>query len=358
MTQSYRRSAQYLQRISGKLFAAAGTPQDIASAVAEILVNANLAGHDSHGVQFVPLYLDRIENGGIDPAASPSIVRETANTMLVDGHLGFGHHMSRQAMAWAIERARRSAVCCVTFQNATHIGRVGEYAEQAARAGCITIITLGSASPDGGGQVVPFGGARGVLGTNPLAVGVPTGDDAPFVIDYATSIVAGGKIMVAHSKDLDLAPGAIVDKDGNPSVNTADFFDGGFLLPFGGHKGYALGLLFSLLGGLAGQYDIEDRSISMSHTAMAGLFMQVFDVAAFTPLDRYQKNVRALLDGVKATPPAPGFDEVLVPGDFEHRSRRQRLAEGIDLPADTIDKLQEWADKLSVSLNEEDKEGE
>lgn len=172
MTQSTRHSADYLQRISRDLFAASGAPDDIASTVAEILVNANLAGHDSHGVQFVPMYLDRIEDGGIDNKAYPEIVRESANTMHVDGKKGFGHTMSRQAMEWAIERARNSAVCCVTFQNTTHIGRVGEYAEQAARAGCITLITLGGASA-AGSQVVPFGGARGALGTNPIAVGIP-----------------------------------------------------------------------------------------------------------------------------------------------------------------------------------------
>ena len=124
---------------------------------------------------------------------------------------------------------------------------------------------------------------------------------------------------------------------------------GGFLLPFGGHKGYALSLLFSLLGGLAGDFDDEKA-------AMGGMFMQVIDVAAFTPLAAYQQNVRAVLDGMKAKPPAPGFDEVLVPGDFEHRSRLQRLAEGIDVPEPTYRRLEEWADKLNVVLNDRDEE--
>ena len=345
MTQSTRHSADYLQRISRDLFAASGAPDDIAATVAEILVNANLAGHDSHGVQFVPMYLDRIEDGGIDNKAYPEIVRETANTMHVDGKKGFGHTMSRQAMDWAIERARKSAVCCVTFQNTTHIGRVGEYAEQAARAGCITLITLGGASA-AGSQVVPFGGARGALGTNPIAVGIPTGDDAPFVIDFATSVIAGGKILVAQSKGLDLPEGAIVDSDGHPTTNPDDFRNGGFLLPFGAHKGYALSLFFSLMGGLAGEFNAE-------LTSMAGLFMQVYDVAAFTPLEGYQRNVRAVLDAMKSIPPAPGFDEVLVPGDFEHRSRQQRLAEGIEVPSETFARIEAWAEKLNVSLTEE-----
>ena len=343
MTTSNRYSAEYLQQISQKLFVAAGTPDDIAATVSEIIVNANLAGHDSHGVQFVPMYLDRIEAGDIAQSAYPEIVRETANTLHVDGHSGFGHHMSRQAMEWAIDRARRSAVCCVTFQNSTHIGRLGDYAEQAAKAGCVTLITLGWASPEAGSQVVPFGGARGVLGTNPIAVGIPTGDDAPFVIDFATSVIAGGKILVARSKGADLPAGAIVDKNGRPSTDPEDYFDGGSLLPFGGHKGYALSLFFSLMGGLAGGFASEE-------TAMSGLFMQVYDVAAFSSLEAYQRNVRAVLDGIKATPPAPGYDEVLVPGDFEYRSRQQRLAEGIEVPSETFQKIEAWADKLNVSL--------
>ena len=346
MTQSTRHSAEYLQRISRKLFAATGAPDDIASTVAQILVNANLAGHDSHGVQFVPMYLDRIEDGAIDNKAYPEIVRESTNTMHVDGKKGFGHTMSRQAMEWAIERARKSAVCCVTFQNTTHIGRVGEYAEQAARAGCITLITLGGASA-AGSQVVPFGGARGALGTNPIAVGIPTGDDAPFVIDFATSVVAGGKILVALSKGLDVPEGVMVDSQGNPSTNPKEFREGGYLLPFGGHKGYALSLFFSLMGGLAGEFNAE-------LTSMAGLFMQVYDVAAFTQLEGYQQNVRAVLDAMKSIPPAPGFEEVLVPGDFEHRSRQQRLAEGIDVPSETFSRIEQWADNLNVSLVEED----
>ncbi len=188
-----------------------------------------------------------------------------------------------------------------------------------------------------------FGGASSALGTNPIAVGIPTGDDAPFVIDFATSVIAGGKVLVARSKGADLPPGAAVDKEGRPTTDPAVYFDGGSLLPFGAHKGYALSLFFSLMGGLAGGFGNEA-------TAMSGLFMQVYDVAAFSPLEEYRRQVRTVLDAVKSTPPAPGFDEVLVPGDFESRSRQQRLAEGIEVPADTFAKIEAWADKLNVPL--------
>jgi LDH2 family malate/lactate/ureidoglycolate dehydrogenase len=336
--------ASYLHAIARRLLVAAGAPRHIAEDVAEILVNANLVGHDSHGVLRIPWYLQSISDGRLDPAAEPQVTHETRNTLRVDGQNGFGHYTARRGMALAIEKAKQADMGGVSFVRTGHIGRLGEYAEAAARAGCIGLITVGIGSKDGG-ATVPFGGTRGVLDTNPIAVGVPTGAGAPFILDFATSIVAEGKIQVARSKNLDLPEGYIVDKDGRPSVKPAAFYDGGYLLPFGQHKGYALSLLVALLGGLSGQFDVEKAS-------MSGAFMQVINIAAFTPLAIYQQAVRALLDGIKATPPAPGFDEVLAPGDFEYRNRHHRLANGIEIPDTIYDQLREWADKLNVSMSE------
>ncbi len=334
--------AEHLHAVARRLFMAAGTPRHIADLVSEILVNANLAGHDSHGVQFLPKYLDRVHAGTIVPGAEPIVSKKTATTLLVDGQGGFGHYTACQALTWGIEKAKEGTVCIVNFVGLTHMGRMGEYAEMAARAGCIGIITLGGGSKDGG-NVVPFGGAKATLGTNPIAVGVPTGDESPFILDFATSIVAGAKVAVAANKNVDLPPGWIVDKHGQPSVNPEDFEDGGYLLPFGGHKGYALSLLFCLLGGLSGTFNTE-------RAAMSGTFMQVINIDALTPLLDYQEGVRAFLDGMRSTAPAPDFDAVMVPGDFERRSRRQRLAHGIEVPRTVSDQIRDWADRLDVSL--------
>jgi LDH2 family malate/lactate/ureidoglycolate dehydrogenase len=156
-------------------------------------------------------------------------------------------------------------------------------------------------------------------------------------------MIAEGKIQVARSKGADLPAGCIVDKHGTPTVKTADFYDGGFLLPFGAHKGYALSVWTCLLGGLSGEFNAEK-------SAMGGVFLQAINVSAFTSLEKYQQNVRAFLDGIKATQPASGFDAVLAPGDFEHRCRVQRLAEGIELPDAIVQQIQEWAEKLGVTL--------
>ena len=346
MAEMYCFNASHLHAVMRQLLMAADTPHHIAEDVAEILTNANLAGHDSHGVLRLPGYLNGISNGGIHPTAEPEVSNETANTFRINGRNGFGHYTARRAMERAIEKAKAADNCAVSFVNTGHIGRLGEYAEQAARAGCVGIITYGGGARDRGGTV-PFGGSRGALGTNPIAVGVPTGDNSPFIIDFATSMIAAGKVSVAASMGVDLPEGCIVDKHGNPSVKTADFSDGGSLLTFGAHKGYSFSLLVSLLAGLSGTFDIESASMGSS------TLMQVVNINAFTPLEPYQQGVRAFLDGIKSIPPAPGFDEVLVPGDFESRSRSQRLANGVNVPNTIYRQLQECAEELNVSLSED-----
>ena len=332
--------AAALQELTSRLFMQLGAPEHIADDVARILVGANLAGHDSHGVLRIPIYLQQITEGKLDPAAEPTVAEEDATTIKIDGQNGFGHYTARRAMAMAIAKARQSKISCVTFTRINHIGRVGEYAEDAARAGCLGITTVGYGSRDFG-RTAPYGGAQYRLGTNPIAVGVPTGDEFPFVLDFATSIVAEGKIQVARSKGLDMPPGYLFDKHGQPTVKTADFYDGGCMVPFGLHKGYALSLFIALLGGLGAPFDPEKAM-------MGGCYMQVLNIDAFTPLADYQRNVRLFLDAMKATPLAPGFDEVLVPGEFEERNRRQRLANGVEVPETIISQLRQWADKLGV----------
>ena len=335
--------ATRLQAFTQNVFVAAGTPQHIAEDVAEILIKANLAGHDSHGVLRIPSYLEGIESGGIIPAAEPKVLRETENTLHVDGQRGFGHYTARWAIRRTLEKAKQTQNSFATLTRTGHIGRVGEYAEEAAAAGCIGIVTVGGGAR-GGGRILPFGGTEGALGTNPIAIGVPTGDDNPFLLDFATSMIANGKTYVADSENRALPPGCVVDKHGNPTTKVAAYKDGGHLLAFGKHKGYALSLFVALLGGLGGVFNANAGQIG-------GLTMQVIDVNAFTPLAAYQRGVRAFLDVVKATPPAPGFDEVLVPGDFEHRNRAQRLANGIEMPETIYTQLQACTAKFNISLD-------
>jgi hydroxycarboxylate dehydrogenase B len=328
-----------------RVFLAAGTPRHIADVVAEILVNADLTGYDSHGVMRIPEYVRAIEHGTLDPAAEPAVLRETAQIALLDGRQGFGHYAARAAMQAAVAKAQKGGLGGVSLVRAGHLGRLGEYAEQAARAGCIGLIAAGHGAP-GQESTVPYGGLRGALGTNPMAAGVPAGAGPPFVLDYATSVMAGGKIVLAGNEGTDLPEAGILDRHGHPSARPADLFDGGFLLPFGRHKGYALSLLVCLLGGLSGAFD-------PARGTMGGTFVLAIDVDAFTPVGDYRRAVRALLDGVKATPTAPGFHEILTPGDRAQRSRADRLAHGIDLPDRTHRELRACAERLGVAWTED-----
>ncbi len=338
-TQTFQ--ADHLHVISRRILMAAGTPMHIADNVAEILINSNLAGHDSHGLLVLSERVDQITSGTVDATAEPVVVKETGATLTLDGNRGFGLHAARTAMDRAIEKTKTSDVCCVGFRNMNHIGRIGEYAEAAARAGCVALITFGAVGDNY--STIPFGGADGLLRTNPVTCAFPTGDDAPFLLDMATSVVASGKIKVARSQGVDAPSGTIVDKDGVPTVKTEDFYDGGHLLTFGGHKGYGLSLMSALYGGLVGNIE-EDGSV-------VGEFMQVIRVEAFSPLEEYQAGVRKLLDKLKSSKPAPGFDEVMVPGDFEARTRRARLADGIELPNTVVSLIEERAEKFGVSMD-------
>lgn len=340
--------APYLHALTRRLFVAVDAQPAIADAVARILVGSNLAGHDSHGVLRVPAYLRQIEAGQLRPAVEPQLVRDAPGLLVIDGQQGFGHHTAKRAMEWGIDKARRENVCAISFTQVGHVGRLGEYAEMAAAAGCVGLITVGGGSTKDINRVVPFGGGAGsgALGTNPIAIGAPTGDDTPFVLDFATSVMAEGKVQVARSKGLPMPEGVILDKEGQPTTNPHDFYDSGYLRAFANHKGYALSLAVCLLAGLAGNFNPEHQGIS-------GAYMQVINIDAFTPLAQYQQHVRAFLDGIKTLPAAPGVDEILVPGEFEQRNRRRRLADGAPIPAMIRQQLAEWALKLDVTTGEE-----
>jgi hydroxycarboxylate dehydrogenase B len=321
---------------------AMGAEGDIADELANHLVKANLSGHDSHGVLRLPQYVQQAERGGLVPNARPEVVREVGGTAVMDAHFGFGQYSTAVALDWAMERAHTQGIAAVACRHATHIGRLGEYTERASAAGMIAIVTIGTAAPNSGGAV-PFNGARRFLGTNPWSFGVPADGPTNMVYDAATSAVAEGKLRVARSKNATLAPGLIVDKDGNPSTDPMDFYNGGALLPVGGdlgHKGYGLSMASALIAGLAMVDD--DRAVmpvpsahpdaGTERGAIGGVFVIAMDPAAFGDSKEYRRLTGETLAAVKRTPPAPGKDEVLVPGEPEIRSRAAREREGIPIP--------------------------
>lgn len=348
-------TADQWQKIGEAIFKAAGASEVNAKIVTESLVDSNLAGHDSHGVIRINQYIRYIENGYLNPAATPEIVKETPSTSLVDGKWTFGQVGAQMAMRNAIEKAKKQGIAITGLIHANHIGRLGEYSEMASRDGMIGMVMIGGFDGVGGAQhktgVVPFGGARPAFGTNPLSFGIPAGDKPRVLVDFATSAVAGGKISVAQANGVPLPPDCILDKDGNPTTNAEDFYDGGMLLSFGAHKGYGLAFVIELLSQvLTGADQCREEKLGGGLYTKTGTTFVVIDPAIFRPLADFESAAGNLIAKIKDIPPAPGFEEVLVPGEPEHRSKSKRISEGIPGPATFWQELRDTADRYGVDL--------
>lgn len=332
-----------LEKFAAEIFQAVGTPDDLAEEVAASLVLSNLLGHDSHGVLRIPSYLEHVDKGIIVPSARPVLVLDTATTATVDGQWAFGQVTAHMATEVAINKAREHRVAAVALTRCNHIGRLGEYTEMAARAGMVGIMI---GATHGADSVAPYGGAARALSTNPISFSVPSSEE-PVVADLATSAAAEGKLRLARANGQQLPPGILLDKRGCPSTDPDDYYAGGMLLPAGGHKGYVLGVLADLIGKyLAGADDYFTGNITWANVLI------VIKIEAFRPLREFTKRVDTRTREIKATPPAPGFEEVMLPGEPELRTLRERTERGIPIPEGTVTALSEVARRLNVAIPE------
>ncbi len=330
-----------------RIFRALEVPTDTAQIVTSALVDANLAGHDSHGVIRIPEYVEGIRQGDIRPAARPRALAQHAATALVSGEWGFGHLAGIAAIDEAVKRAQKYGVAAIGVVRCNHLGRVGAYAERAAAAGCAAMVWVGGF---GRWRAVPHGGCRPALGTNPLAAGFPVRGDDPVVVDFATTAVAVGKIMVAQAAKKPLPQGSIVDSKGRPTTDPADFLEGGALLPFGGHKGYSLAVLAELLGqALTGAEAYGDGGGGEVFRNSGALFWAV-DLGAFRAAEEAEAAAKGIADRLRAIPPAAGFDRVFTPGEPEARTRREREQAGIEIPLETWRAIVATAESVGLPL--------
>ena len=337
-----------LQKITTDIFEAGGIPSDEAAIIGQLLVASNLAGHDSHGVIRIPQYIGLIESGLIQPEAPMEIERESVSHALINGNWGFGHVIAQKAMSLAIEKATASTISAVSVYNCNHIGRIGSYPLMAAEAGMagITMVNAGGTAL----YVAPFGGRDGRLATNPIAIATPTRNGHPALLDITSSVVAQGKIRVAVNRGDSVPPGWLINNEGEPTQNPQDLMETppGALLPLGGtagHKGYALGLMIDILGGaLSG----AGCSGSGNTRLQNGVLMIALDIANFTPLEDFYDHVDGLIAHVKAAPIAPGFEEILTPGEIEARQTEDRLREGIPIDDETWRQIQETAAEVGI----------
>lgn len=335
-----------LRKFVAETFAAAGATPEEGRIVADALVDANLAGHDSHGVMRAPYYIRWMEQGLITPGAKLRVVTETESLAVFDGGWGFGQVMGQQATRIAIRKARETGSVTASGRNFCHMGRLGEYPTMAAHEGMVAIMFFNT---HGGGRLVaPWGGVERRLSANPIAIAVPRRDAGSIVVDVSTCMIAEGKIRNMQTANQPVPEGCIIDADGNPTTDANAFYGPpqGALLPIARHKGFGLGLIGDILAGAlsgAGCSRPGDNRIGNS------FLMIIVDVERVRGAGAFGQDVDDLVDYVKSSRLAPGVSEILTPGEPEERTRSRREKEGIPIHEGTWEDIVGTAAKYGVT---------
>ncbi len=351
-------AADTLRDFVSRIFVAAGCSAEEARRIGHHLLSANLAGHDSHGVIRVPRYVQWLQEGKVRAGQAPTVVAESATHAVVDGNLGFGQTIGPAVVDLGIAKAREAGLAVVTLRNAGHVGRIGDWAERAAEAGLVSIhfVNVGM-----GEIVAPFGGVDRRFGTNPFCIGVPQPDAPPLLLDFATSMVAEGKVLVASNGGKPIPPGALIGPDGElssdprtlygPIENTIVRDPGngeGALRAFGDHKGSGIAFMCEILAGCfagsptAGPVPGGKRGGIVNGMLSIYLHPQHFGAAGFA------ETARSFAEHVRNSRPAAPGGEVLVPGDAESRTRAARLRDGVPLQPETWAAIQTTGAKLGL----------
>ena len=344
------KSADELLQLVNRIFVAAGASEAHAAEVSQHLVQASLSGVDTHGIWFVRHYVDSVRNGAIDPVAEPAILKESDTSVMVTGNWTFGQVAARFTLEKTMEKAKEMGIAIGGLVQAYHIGRLGHYTELASAEGLVALVCLGGQAVKEA-HAAPFGGRERALHTNPLAAGFPGGGDDPaMMFDFATTAGAGAKVVQARDRGQQVQESFIIDKDGNPTTDPNDFFEGGAILPFGGHKGYGVMTLVDYLGWIllrSDKYGVDDPK--RVFTAFSGTCMIVLRADLFQPLQEVTAMADEFAERLRSSAPAPGVDEVLAPGDMEARARRQRGRDGIPIEDDVWQWIVEAAEMVGIA---------
>jgi uncharacterized oxidoreductase len=326
--------ADSLTGVVRSIVRAGGSSDHEAGLVAANLVEANLKGHDSHGVGMLPRYIDAMKEGGLKINQHVSVVMDGGAMLTLDGNSGYGQVMGHEAMELGSERAKRNGVCVVGLSNAHHIGRIGHWAEQCIGHGLVSIHFVNVLARP---IVAPFGGRDARHGTNPFCVGIPRPGKDPIVLDFATSKIAQGKTRVAYNKGEQLAPNIIIDDHGNPSTDPRFTVvePSGAILPFGEHKGSGLALICELLGGALSGGKTWHGKPDGSRKVLNGMFSILIDPAKMGTGENLAREMESFVAWHIASPPAEGVGHVKIAGEPEREWKRQRLAEGIPVDPTT-----------------------
>ncbi|AKT51647.1 malate/lactate/ureidoglycolate dehydrogenase [Arsenicicoccus sp. oral taxon 190] len=337
---------ELLHDVVSTIVRAAGSDAREAGLVADHLVAANLAGHDSHGVGMVPSYLDSLAVGELRPGVGATVVRDAGAVLTIDGGRGYGQVVAHEAMELAIGRVRELGVCVTAVRGAHHVGRIGHWAEQCARAGLVSIHLV---SVVGEAYVAPFGGSDARFGTNPVCVCVPRPGQDPVLLDMATSTVALGKTRVAHNSGLGLEPGRVLDADGRPTTDPGVMWTEprGALTAFGLHKGSGLAVMAELLAG-AVSGGLTTHAASTTHEAaiVDNMLSIVMSPDAFEG-STMAEQTDLFLESVAASRPETDGRPVLLPGQPEAAAREARR-DGVPVDVTTWAQIVDGARSVGV----------
>jgi LDH2 family malate/lactate/ureidoglycolate dehydrogenase len=349
MTLPNRFDWEKLQQFCYQVFNNAGVSKENAETVAESLIQADLRGVDSHGVVRTAIYIERIEKNMMDPFTDPKVESEDFATVLVNGNNNIGAVVGKKAVEIALEKAKERGAAIVGVKGSNHFGTGAYYALKAIEKDMILLV-MSNASQ----TMPPTGGKRPFIGTNPLAIGVPAGNEAPFLLDMATSVVARGKIIVASQKGEEIPLGWAVDKDGIPTTDAEAALDGA-VLPVGGPKGYAISMFIDILAGVLtgagfGKY-VNNMYENWEEPQNVGHIFIAIDINRFIPIELFKERMDRYISEIKAEPKADGVDEILIPGELEFRKTLERKQNGIELPAKVVKELDEIGKRYSVDLS-------
>jgi LDH2 family malate/lactate/ureidoglycolate dehydrogenase len=347
MASPARIPADRLLDFASAVYAAAGMPEPDARLAADTLVQADLWGHQSHGVMRLSWYTARLKAGVCAPVARPETVVDAGGLAVIDGHDGMGQVLTAHAMREAIRRAKAHGVSAVALRNSGHFGTALYYTLMAARAGCVAFLST-NASP----AMAPWGGRTKTVGTNPWSWACPAGAHAPMALDIANTGVARGKIYLAKQKGQPIPEGWALDAAGAPTTDPAAAIDG-IILPMAQHKGYAIALMMDMLSGVLTGSAFGPRvagPYQTAHRSGAGQLMIAIDIAQIQPLAEFNARMDQLIAELKSVPLAQGFTEVFYPGEIEARTEARNRAEGLDLPEDTRADLRRLAAEAGLTF--------
>ena len=338
-----------LNTLATLILEGAGVSATDAAIVGHELADANLVGHDSHGVMRLVQYVQMIQDGHVKLGAPLAILKEAPGYALIDGGFNFGQVVMSQALDLAIAKGRETGTATVLIRNCNHVGRLGAYTQRAAEAGFLATMCVNAPGPGG---VAPFGGVERRIGTNPISMSAPRGDSA-MVLDMTTSATAEGKLRVSHQKGEQVPEGLIIDSEGHPTTDPGVFYKApvGSILPLGGpmmgHKGFGLAVMIDVFCGILSGSGIARTDLPRGAN---GVWMSLISVEHFLPRDEYDAWMAQYATYVKSSRTAPGVTEILLPGEIEERRAADRAANGVSIPDETWRQIGELAGKLGVSL--------